>query len=62
MPVNSRTVSYDELTCRRDQLLAELGMGWSDLVARRESGTMTADEWAAWEELDGINFLLGGSD
>ena len=59
MHVTHRTVTSDELTTRRAAILAGLGIGWDELRSRRVAGALTAEEWAAWEELDGIEFLLG---
>ncbi len=59
MPVTTRNLSRAEIEARRDELLVRLGMTWDELSERRTSGVLTADEWEAWEELDGLGFLLG---
>lgn len=59
MPSNTaRTASRDDLETRRDEILTRVGLTMDELVRRRGLGMMTADEWAAWEELDGIDYLI----
>lgn len=57
--VTSSTTSRSELEKRRSQLLERVGLTLDELTARRRSGAMSAEEWAVWEELDGIEYLLG---
>ncbi|MAT05029.1 MAG: hypothetical protein CL424_08300 [Acidimicrobiaceae bacterium] len=59
MPIETKTASRGELEARRDAILTRVGLTMDELTERRRSGSMTADEWAAWEELDGIGYLIG---
>jgi len=59
MPVISNNVGRDDLERRRQTVLESVGASWADLSARREAGLLTPEEWEAWEELDGLNYLLG---
>lgn len=51
--------SKEALIERRRQILRQLGLTERDLAARAKAGSMTTDEWGAWEELRNIEFLLG---
>lgn len=59
MAITTNNTSAEELERRRAEILNELGLTLDELTARRRSGSMTAEEWAAWEELDGIEYLIG---
>ena len=50
--------TQDELRARRDVIFIELGITWDELVERHESGYLTPEQWLAWDELDGLNFLI----
>jgi len=58
MPVTSTNASREELVARRDSVLAQLGCSLEELTDRRAAGLLTAEEWEAWEEIDGIAYLL----
>lgn len=58
MPVVSKNASREDLEARRDQLLEQLGMTMAELRDRHAAGLLTADEWEAWEQLDGLAYLL----
>ncbi len=55
-------VSRDELLRRREDILTRFGVAYDQLRARAEASLLVADEWAAWEELRDIAFLLAGDD
>jgi hypothetical protein len=57
--ITTTTMTRDELESRRAAILRALGMSMDELAERRHSGSMSADEWEAWEELDGIDYLIG---
>ena len=59
MTIVTSTSSREQLVLRRDGLLARLGTTIDELAERRSAGHLTPDEWEAWEELDGISYLLG---
>ena len=59
MTITTTTKSRSELTERRDELLQGLGLTLEQLTARRRDGSLTADEWSAWEEIAEISYLLG---
>lgn len=59
MTITTSQTSRTELLARRDAILRSLNTTLDELRSRRESGEMTPDEWAAWEDLDSINYLLG---
>ena len=46
------------LCARRDRALSSVRLSLPDLASRIESGTATADEWEAWDEVDVVNWLL----
>lgn len=58
MPVISNNPPREELEARRAQLLERLSTTMPELRARHAAGVLTPDEWEAWEELDGLAFLL----
>lgn len=53
-------VSREELEERRRVLLADVGMTFEEMAAKAESYALMADEWAVWEEIRAIDFLLSG--
>jgi hypothetical protein len=59
MPVISHNVNRTQLEERRQSLLDSARTTWGDLSTRRQAGLLTPEEWALWEEVDGINYLLG---
>ena len=58
MPVTSTNASRDDLVARRAELLEQIGSSLDELTERRTAGLLTAEEWEAWEEIDGIGYLL----
>lgn len=58
MTITITESSNEQLRQRREQILAGLGMSLDELRSRRESGAMCPEEWAAWEELESINYLV----
>ena len=58
MPITTTNATQEELESRRSAILAGLGLSLEELIERRAAGHLTADEWEAWEELDGIGYLL----
>lgn len=54
-----REVSRDELLERRRELLDRLGVSAAELRRRAASGSLVGDEWAGWDRLRDIDFLLG---
>lgn len=57
--ITTTTMTRDQLESRRAAILNALGMSMDELTERRRSGSMSAAEWEAWEELDGIEYLIG---
>jgi hypothetical protein len=60
--VSTRSSSRADLLDRRAAILKALGVTLPELVERRAAGTLTPDEWEAWDELDAISYLLGDGD
>ena len=52
-------VTRPQLDARRREILDHLGTSYEQLAARAEARSLIGEEWAAWEELHEINFLLG---
>lgn len=57
-----REVSRDDLLERRRELLDRLGVSADELHRRAATGSLVGDEWAAWDRLRDIEFLLGGDE
>jgi hypothetical protein len=53
-----RRVTEEELTARRRAILKELGLSNEELAAKIESGGLVGREWAAWSEIEDIDYLL----
>lgn len=53
-------VTDQELLDRRAEILRSVGKTYEELVALARTGSLTGPEWLAWDNLKGINFLLGG--
>lgn len=51
-------MSREELESRQKAILDKLGMTYEELAAKAKAHSLVADEWAAWEELREIDFLL----
>ena len=58
MTVTTITTTREQLIERRDAILRDLELTWDELVERHDSGYLTPEQWTAWDELDGIVFLL----
>jgi hypothetical protein len=48
-----------ELEIRLDKIVGELNVKLPDLRRRAAAGDLQGPEWAAWEEVESILFLLG---
>lgn len=57
-----REVSLNDLLERRRELLDRLGVDADELRHRAASGSLVGDEWAAWDRLQDIEFLLSGDE
>jgi hypothetical protein len=57
-----REVSREDLLRSRRQLLEQLGVGADELHRRAAAGALVGDEWAGWDRLRDIEFLLGDDD
>jgi hypothetical protein len=60
MTTKVRTLSRAELTARRAEILAELGLTEDELAEKAASGGLVGVEWSAWSEIEGIEYLLAG--
>ncbi|MCC6854425.1 MAG: hypothetical protein IT189_00045 [Microbacteriaceae bacterium] len=54
-------VTRIDLEARRNEILDELGLTTDEFNEVVLTRTLTSDEWDAKEELDAIDFLLGGT-
>jgi hypothetical protein len=53
------SVSRAELEGRRTEILKRLDLPLEELRDHARAGTLSGDEWGAWQELGDIAFLLG---
>lgn len=51
-------VTADELNARRKAILDRVGMSYRELAAKAAARSLIGDEWAAWDEIREIDFLL----
>ena len=51
-------LSAEELTTRRREILRQVGVSYEELASRAEARSLVGNEWAAWEEIRQIDFLL----
>lgn len=51
-------LTAQELEARREEILRQLGLSYEQLAGRAEARSLVGDEWAAWEEIREIDFLL----
>lgn len=51
-------VSREDLELRRTKILRRLDTTYEEMAARAASHSLVGDEWAAWEELREISYLL----
>ena len=54
-------VSREDLVARRKEILSKLSLTYDELKEKAEGHRLVADEWAAWEEIREIDFLLEGA-
>lgn len=54
--------SREELEKRRRRLLDDVGMSRDELGKAAAAGTLTSDQFWAWEDITSIEFLLGDDD
>jgi hypothetical protein len=52
-------VTASDLEERMAAILRRVGMSYEEIAKRAESRSLAGDEWAAWEEIGEIEFLLG---
>lgn len=52
-------LTREQLLERRDQLLEGLRFTRGELEERAEAGLLSAEEYWLWEEIRGVEFLLG---
>ena len=52
-------VTTRNLNARRKAILQRIGMSYEELEAKAATRSLVGDEWAAWEEIREIDFLLG---
>ena len=48
-----------ELVAQRDQILRDHGLSFEEFADRASSYTLIGEQWAAWNELQDIAYLLG---
>lgn len=56
-----RDVDRGELEARRATILRRAGIDRAELEARAAAGTLSDEEWEAWDALSGVEFLLDDS-
>lgn len=54
--------SRDEVKIQRAKILADLGLTLAELREKADAGRLAGEQWAAWAEIDALNFLLGDED
>ncbi|MGY4100072.1 hypothetical protein ACW2Q0_11055 [Nocardia sp. R16R-3T] len=59
MTVTVERVTSEELHRRRGEVLHRVGLTREEIAELAAQHTLTAEEWAAWDELRSIEFLLG---
>lgn len=60
MTTKVRNVTHEELLARRAEILHELGLTEGELAHKAATGGLVGTEWAAWSEIEGIDYLLAG--
>lgn len=53
-------LTLGELNERRREILNRLGVTYEEIAERAAARSLVGDEWAAWEALREIDFLLSG--
>jgi hypothetical protein len=51
-------VTKEDLLARREAILQRHGVSLEEFAERAKHYTLAGDEWADWDELQGIAFLL----
>ena len=51
-------VTEEELLARRAEILERHGVNLQEFAERARQYALTGDEWADWDELQGIAYLL----
>lgn len=54
-----KAVTRESLKSRREKILKAVDLTFEELSKRARGYSLTPDEWAAWEEICEIDFLLG---
>jgi hypothetical protein len=57
MSPHIQEVSLKYLNARRKAILSRIGMSYEELAAKAAARSLTGDEWTAWDEIRGIDFL-----
>jgi hypothetical protein len=57
MSPHIQEVSLKDLNARRKAILSRIGMSYEELAAKAAARSLTGDEWTAWDEIRGIDFL-----
>jgi hypothetical protein len=57
-----RVADRHELVSQRDQILRDHGLSFEEFADRARSYTLIGEQWAAWNELQDIAYLLGDDD
>ena len=52
-------VSREQLTDRKADLLAQLGLTEAELFERAAAYSLTSEEWAVFTRIEDVDFLLG---
>ncbi len=58
MTTRVERVTTDELTARRDAILAALGLTRAELDAKVVAGSLVGTEWSSWSEIEDLDYLL----
>lgn len=58
MTIEMTFPTSEELRQRLASVEARLGLSVAELRARHDAGVMTAEEWAVWDEVESLQFLL----
>ena len=59
-PVTVMRMSRQDLDAQREAILKQVGISCDELARRAASRSLVGDEWAAWDEIRDIDFLLNG--
>lgn len=53
-----RRVTRKQLVAKRREILEELGLSDEEFIAKVKSGGLVGREWAAWSDIEDIDYLL----